>query len=102
MSDESTWVTDEDPPRRMTVRGTSAIDPDVLVAEFEDGSKSCNGGKTFWIVKHSGYVCGISSIFESNAPSVYARQTRDVGSSSFARDALWSCILHKRRHLGRS
>src|SRR4249919_1255231 len=49
------WLTDETPPRRLVVEGTAGLDPDWLVANFEDGSEGYRG-KTLWIVKHSGYV----------------------------------------------
>lgn len=41
------WLTDEEPPRKLTVRGSSAIDPDVWVAEVEGEERSA------WIIKHS-------------------------------------------------
>lgn len=50
------WLTDEEPPRELVVEGTAAIDPDVFVARVKDGD-----GALLWIVKSSGYVCGLSS-----------------------------------------
>lgn len=47
------WITNETPPRILTVKGTSLVDPDVFVAEDE------TTGKTHWIVKAGGYVCGL-------------------------------------------
>jgi len=47
------WLTNEDPPRRLLVKGISAIDPDCLVAHFEGTTNP------LWIVKSSGYVCGV-------------------------------------------
>jgi hypothetical protein len=64
------WITNEAPPRRLIISGTSAVDHDVLVAEFEDGSKSYRGGKAHWIVKASGFVCGIAPFDPETA--VYA------------------------------
>lgn len=46
------WLTDEKPPRPMVVLGTSAIDPDCLVAYFVGDSRP------LWILKPSGFVCG--------------------------------------------
>lgn len=50
------WMTLEHTPRKLTVRGQSAIDPDCLVA-YEEGSAS-----PLWIVIGSNlecFVCGL-------------------------------------------
>jgi hypothetical protein len=70
------WLTNEKPPRRLVVKGTAAIDPDILVAEFEDGSKGYKG-KTLWIVKSSGFVCGIHDTFDPKL-AVYAQSTGET------------------------
>lgn len=56
------WKTDETPPRTLTVKGRSAIDPDVLVAEL-DGPAS-QDASAIWIVddgigKNCAFVCGL-------------------------------------------
>ena len=53
----STWMTLEEMPRKLTVKGRSAIDPDVLVA-YLDGDAA-----PYWIVDNGSidrcYVCGL-------------------------------------------
>ncbi len=44
-------TTDEQPPRKIRLLGTSAIDPDVWVAEIEGESRPA------WVVKSSGGIC---------------------------------------------
>lgn len=50
-----TWVTNENPPRLLNVKGVSGIDPDCLVAEVIGEPKL----GPLWIVEASGHVCGI-------------------------------------------
>jgi len=53
----TTWMTIEETPRRLTVKGPSAIDSDCLVA-YEDGSD-----RPLWIVlgtKPDCFVCGLN------------------------------------------
>lgn len=59
------WITDEPTPRVITVRGRSAIDPDVLVGNCEGVERPLwlvdDGAKTTGV-----YVCGLGG-------DVYAR-----------------------------
>lgn len=61
MSDDTTWLTIEEIPRRLIISGRSAIDPDVLVAHLESEPE----GKALWIVDGGGriencFVCGLN------------------------------------------
>lgn len=48
------WYTTEEPPRRLEVKGRSAIDPDVMVATDPDNPE----GRALWVLengyKHAG------------------------------------------------
>jgi hypothetical protein len=44
-------VTNEQPPRKVKLLGTSAIDPDVWVAEIEGDPRPA------WVVKNCGGIC---------------------------------------------
>jgi hypothetical protein len=50
-----TWVTNENPPRKLIVKGVALVDPDCLVAHFEGERKA------YWLIEHSGYVVGLKS-----------------------------------------
>jgi hypothetical protein len=76
MSDSQTteiWVTLEAHPRRLIVKGRSAIDPDCLVAYLDDGTE-----QPLWIVQNASltercYVAGLdvhASMVKQDASSL--------------------------------
>jgi hypothetical protein len=69
------WLTDEDPPRYLRVVSTALVDPDVFVAVSGSGER-------YWIVKSSGFVCGLGKIgvavHAHPASEMEARQGRDA------------------------
>jgi hypothetical protein len=60
------WRTREPIPRKLEVKGISAVDPDCLVA-YLDGQ-----GRPLWIVESSGLVVGLSA--ETYPFRVYAHR----------------------------
>lgn len=56
MSDyPQTWVTNENPPRLLSVKGVSLVDPDCLVAEVINVPEL----SSLWIIEHNGRVVGL-------------------------------------------
>lgn len=60
------WRTLEPIPRKLEVKGISAVDPDCLVAYLDQDNRP------LWIVESSGLVCGLQT--ETYPFRVYAHR----------------------------